>query len=90
MHSRVRLAFVVLLLAVLLLVPAATTAADSAQVMAGDMPAVEAPAEEADEEEDPWTARFLAPTVMLLGVVALVGSIGYYAVCVRGKYRIGQ
>ncbi len=54
----------------------------------GEVPAVEAPPAEVQSEEDPWTSRFLVPTVMLLGIAALVGSIGYYGVRVRGRYRV--
>jgi hypothetical protein len=65
----------------------AGTGAD-AETVAGDAPAVEAPADAVDEEEQPWTARFLAPTTLLLGLVALGGSVMYYAVRVRGRYRV--
>ena len=54
----------------------------------GVVPAIEAPSAEAEEEDQPWTARYLAPTVLALAVVALFASGGYYVVRIRGKYRV--
>lgn len=51
-------------------------------------PAVVVPEEAADESEDPWTARFLAPAMVVLGAVVVVGSLAYYVVRVRGRYRV--
>ena len=56
----------------------------------GIEPAVEAPPEVEEAEDRPWTQRFLAPTVLALGVLGLIGSIVYYGVRVRGKYRVAQ
>lgn len=56
----------------------------------GIEPAVEAPAAEEEAADVPWTQRFLAPTVLALGVVGLLGSIVYYGLRVRGKYRVAQ
>lgn len=53
-------------------------------------PAVEAPPEAEEEEEQPWTQRYLAPTVLLLGVVALGGSLLYYGLRIRGRYRVSS
>ena len=66
-------------------VPAGSASGD---VLAADGPAVEAPVEFADEEEQPWTARFLAPAVLLLSVIAIGSSVLYYAVRIRGKYTV--
>ena len=46
--------------------------------------------EAAEEEEDPWTARFLAPAVVVLCVVAIGASASYYVVRIRGRYRIAE
>ena len=56
----------------------------------GIEPAV--PAEPAEEEaaDIPWTQRFLAPTVLALGAVGLIGALVYYGARVRGKYKVAQ
>ncbi len=56
----------------------------------GIVPAVEAPVEGAEESDAPWTQRFLAPLVLLLGVLGLVASIAYYGLRIRGKYRVAS
>jgi hypothetical protein len=63
---------------------ATTTEAPSS----GLTPAVEAPPEEEEGEEQPWTARFLAPLVLVLGLAALIGAIAYYGVRIRRRYRV--
>ncbi len=89
------LANVVRGLAVLLLfVPAplavvgapAASATSAAQVVAAE-PAVVVPEAAEAEEEDPWTIRFLAPAVVVICVLALVGALAYYVVRIRGRYR---
>ena len=61
--------------------PAETVAAE---------PAVILPEEEAEDEEDPWTARFLAPAVVVIAVVAIGASLSYYVVRIRGRYRVAE
>jgi hypothetical protein len=39
-------------------------------------------------EEEPWTARFLAPATAVLGIVVFVLVVAYYFVRVRGRYEI--
>lgn len=56
----------------------------------GIEPAVEAPPTVEAEEERPWTQRFLAPAVLVLGLLALIGSVLYYGARVRGRYRVAQ
>lgn len=51
-------------------------------------PAVEAEAGEAEDEEQPWTARYLAPTVLAIGVLGLVAAALVYAARIRGRYRV--
>lgn len=79
---------------VLLFVPAplsmatATPAtAEPAQTVAAE-PAVIMPETVEEEAEDPWTARFLGPAVVGLGVVAIGASAAYYVVRIRGRYRV--
>lgn len=62
-------------------------AATGAQVVAAE-PAVEVPEAAAEDEEDPWTARFLAPAVVVIAVVAVGASLSYYVVRIRGRYRV--
>jgi hypothetical protein len=86
--------FVRALAVLLLFVPAplsvvnATPAmAEPAQIVAAE-PAVVVPDAEEDEAEDPWTARFLAPAVVVIAVVAVGASAAYYVVRIRGRYRV--
>jgi hypothetical protein len=54
----------------------------------GQEPAVIAPPASEQETEQPWTSRFLAPTLLLMGLIALVGAIAYYGVRVRSRYEV--
>lgn len=57
----------------------------------GIEPAVPAaPAEEEEAADSPWTQRFLAPTVLALAGVGLIGALVYYGARVRGKYKVAQ
>ena len=56
------------------------------QITAGE-PAVVVPEEAEAGTEDPWTARFLAPLVLVIGVASLGVAISYYVVRIRGRYR---
>ena len=83
-------------LAVLLLfVPAPlamfnTPPADAApSVVVAAEPAVQVPVTQAPATEQPWTARFLAPAVAVIGVIAVGASVFYYVVRIRGRYRVG-
>jgi hypothetical protein len=52
-------------------------------------PAVEVPVTAPEATEDPWTARFLGPAVVIIAVVAIGASVSYYVIRVRGRYRVG-
>lgn len=54
----------------------------------GVAPAELAPPVADELAEDQWTAKFLAPTVALLGLLGVVVSIALYGLRVRSKYRI--
>jgi hypothetical protein len=54
----------------------------------GIEPAVEAPAEVEEEEEQPWTQRYLAPTVAVLGLGGLIGAVAYYGIRIRSRYEV--
>ena len=57
------------------------------QIVAAE-PAVMVPEEAEEETDDPWTARFLAPAVAVLGAVAVGSAAAYYVVRIRGRYRV--
>ncbi len=61
--------------------------AEPVQIMAAE-PAVVVPEAAEEEAEDPWTARFLAPAVVVIAVVAIGASASYYVVRIRGRYRV--
>jgi hypothetical protein len=54
----------------------------------GVTPAVEAPGGAAEDEEQPWTTRFLAPGLLVIGIIAVVLVVVYYGVRMRGRYEI--
>ena len=56
----------------------------------GVAPAELAPPIEDDAAEDQWTAKFLAPTVAILGLLGVVASIALYGARVRSKYQVAE
>jgi hypothetical protein len=54
----------------------------------GQEPAVIAPPASESETEQPWTSRFLAPTLLVIGLLALIGAIVYYGVRIRSRYEV--
>jgi hypothetical protein len=56
----------------------------------GVAPAELAPPVADEPAEDQWTAKFLAPTVALLGLLGVVVSIALYGLRVRSKYRVSD
>jgi hypothetical protein len=82
--------FVVLLL----MAPAPALAAPSPATAALDtivaQPAVEVVEESEEADEQPWTQRFLAPAMVVLGVIAVGASAAYYVVQIRGRYRLAE
>ena len=54
----------------------------------GITPAETAPPDTAEEPEDQWTAKFLAPTVAILGALGVVAAFLLYGVRLRGRYRV--
>lgn len=90
--SKTRTRIVVLLLvacAVLALAPAAVAVADT--VAQGDVPAIQVPDAEPVDDTPSWTYRYLVPTLLVLGVLAVVVTVVQYFVKVVGKrYRVVQ
>lgn len=60
------------------------------ELAAEDGPAVEVPPAEVEEDEKPWTTRYLVPITLLLGLVAILGSLAYYGFRIRGRYRVAD
>ncbi len=54
----------------------------------GIAPAEMAPPPDAAEDEDQWTAKFLAPTVAILGAIGVVAAFILYGLRLRGRYRV--
>lgn len=85
---------VVTLPAILLLFAAPALAQDSdvsesESVVQAPVPAVEAPEEAPAEESVEWSYRFLVPATMLIGTLAVVGTIVMYFVRVtKNRYRV--
>lgn len=84
------------LVVMLLFVPAPLVALDTTPAYAAPadglvaQPAVEVPEAEEADEEDPWTARFLAPAVVVIAAITVGASLAYYVVRIRGRYRVVQ
>jgi hypothetical protein len=66
----------------------ATVPAPQAIAAYQNQPAVEAPAEEAAPEDQPWTNRFLAPTALAITGLVIVAAGAHYVVRIRGRYRV--
>ncbi len=57
-------------------------------ISAGDGPAVVVPPAEADEVEQPWTARFLIPLFVVTALVLVIGVAVAYNRNVRRRYKV--
>jgi hypothetical protein len=51
-------------------------------------PAVVVSEASGEAEEQPWTFRFLVPTVVAIAVLAVGATLAAYAFRVRGRYRV--
>lgn len=66
-----------------------TTPTTQAGALEFDMPAVSVPPPAADEAKPPWTTKFLIPTTLVLGAVAVfVTVIQYFLKVVRNRYKV--
>ena len=50
--------------------------------------AIEIPPIDPIEAPDPWTTRFLIPTILALTVVVIGGVVVYYLVAIKGRYKV--
>jgi hypothetical protein len=63
-----------------------TAVADS--VVEGEGPVVVVPAEEAEEVDQPWTARFLIPLLVVTAILLLIGVAIAYNSSIRTRYKV--
>ena len=54
----------------------------------GEVPAVIIPVEEAEEFEQPWTARFLIPLLVVTAIVLTIGVAIAYNSSIRTRYKV--
>lgn len=80
--------FLLFVPAPLAVVGATPAVADTTVQISAAEPAVVIPEEVEEAGEDPWTARFLAPAVVVIGAIAVGSAAAYYIVAVRGRYRV--
>jgi hypothetical protein len=58
------------------------------QISEGEGPAVEAPADAVEVPEQPWTARFIYPAIVVITIVLIIGiAIGYNR-NIRKRYQV--
>jgi len=57
-------------------------------ISAEEQPAVMIPAPEIDEPQQPWTARFLIPLLVVSAVVVVIGVAISYNHSVRHRYQV--
>jgi hypothetical protein len=58
------------------------------QISEGEGPAVEAPAAEAEVVEQPWTARFIYPMIVVVTIILIVGLAIGYNHRIRNRYEV--
>jgi hypothetical protein len=59
-----------------------------ASISAEDQPAVVIPAPELEEPEQPWTARFLIPLLVVTAIVLIIAVPIVYNHSVRHRYKV--
>lgn len=64
------------------------TTAVPVQISEGESPAVEAPPPDDSVVEQPWTARYIYPTIVIVTLILIVGVIIGYNRSIRGRYRV--
>ena len=57
-------------------------------ISSGEEPAVVLPAPEHEQPEQPWTARFLIPLLVVTAVVVVIGVAIAYNHSVRHRYKV--
>lgn len=67
---------------------ATETTVAPAQISSGEEPAVVLPPPEHEEPEQPWTARFLIPLLVVTALVVVIGVAIAYNHSVRHRYKV--
>ena len=96
MTRSLRLLIATLLAGFILLLPAIAVGAQGeesdevevAPITVDSGAAVDVPPVEPAEAPDPWTSRYLIPTILALTVVVIGGVIVYYLVAIKGRYTV--
>ena len=58
------------------------------QISEGEGPAVEVPAVVIEVPEQPWTARFIYPTIVVITILLIIGLIIRYNHKIRNRYEV--
>ena len=74
----------------LVLATAESETTETTEADIGIQPAVEADPAGGEDEEQPWTARFLAPLLLTIGVVGLALSAIGYLFRLKARYRVAE
>jgi hypothetical protein len=64
------------------------TTVAAVSISAGEEPAVVVPPAEIEQPEQPWTARYLIPLLVVTAVVVLFGVVVGYNHSVRNRYKV--
>ncbi|MGI9666275.1 MAG: hypothetical protein ACR2N2_04120 [Acidimicrobiia bacterium] len=54
----------------------------------GEAPAIVIPPVEVEEEEQPWTARFIYPAIVIGTIILIIGLIIGYNRSIRHRYKV--
>ncbi len=68
--------------------PEATTTTVAEQTFEDGEPAVVIPVVEPKEEAQPWTARFIYPTIVVITAILIVGLLIGYNRSIRHRYKV--
>ncbi|GMQ92689.1 MAG: hypothetical protein BMS9Abin12_0166 [Acidimicrobiia bacterium] len=64
------------------------TTVTAVPISAGDEPAVVLPPAEVDVLEQPWTARFLIPLLVVTAIALVIGVVIAYDRSIRQRYKV--
>ena len=62
--------------------------AEATPISADSGAAIDVPPIDPAETPEPWTARYLIPTILALTVVVIGGVVVYYLVGIKGRYSV--
>lgn len=54
----------------------------------GEAPAVVIPPAEAEEDDQPWTARFIYPSIVIGTILLIIGLVIGYNRSIRNRYKV--